>query len=137
MGRAFVSHPPTYVNEMGVMSRRARILVVEDDPLVGEILLDAFQDDYDATQVEDARSGLQRLRDGGIDLVLLDCTLPGGLGDELIPQSDRAGIPILLMSGNPDMASQIGGDRPFILKPFTLSQLIAAVEQLLRPPSRP
>jgi len=114
------------------MAQRAHILVVEDDPLVAEVVVDALQDLYDTSQAEDAGTGLARLHAGGIDLILLDCSLPGGLGDELIPAADGAGIPIILMSGNPEMAERVGGNRPFVLKPFALSALMDMIGVHLR-----
>ena len=125
------THKPI-INKLVLMAQRAHILVVEDDPLVAEVVVDALQDLYDTSQAEDAGTGLARLHTGGIDLILLDCSLPGGLGDELIPAADGAGIPIILMSGNPEMAERVGGNRPFVLKPFALSALMDMIGVHLR-----
>ena len=115
------------------MKSRAHILVVEDDPLISELLVEVLQDRYDATAVESATGAIQQLRAGAIDLVLLDCTLPGGLGTELLPMVDSAGIPVVLMSGNPETASRIPGSRRFVPKPFAISALIEVVDAMLEP----
>ncbi len=55
----------------------------------------------------------------------LDCTLPGGLGEDLITRGGS--VPVILMSGNPEMADKSPRNRPFVLKPFALSASIKAV----------
>jgi DNA-binding NtrC family response regulator len=110
------------------MTSKAHILVVEDDPLVSEVVTSALDDSYRTTLAETSAEAMARVRDGGIDLMLLDCTLPGGLDVQLIPQADKAGIPVILMSGDPArMENLVDQPRPFVLKPFTLATLLAAV----------
>src|SRR5579872_5959082 len=110
------------------MSDRSHILVVEDDPLVSEVVVDALDDVYETSCAETAAAAMQRLRDGGIDAMLLDCTLPGGLDPHLVPMADQSGIPVILMSGHPDMMERIPGvGRPCIQKPFSLTALLATV----------
>ncbi len=106
------------------------ILVVEDDPLVAEVIAAALDDDYTSSVVETSAAALQLLSRGGIDLMLLDCTLPDGIDSALIPKSDRIGVPVVLMSGDPQRVEGLTSQpRPFILKPFTLVDLLAAVER--------
>jgi DNA-binding response OmpR family regulator len=112
------------------MHGRRHILVVEDDPLVAEVIAAALEDDYATTIVETSGAALRRLSGGGIDLMLLDCTLPDGIDGALIPETDRIGIPLVFMSGDPQrMEGLTAQPRPFILKPFTLADLVAAVER--------
>ncbi|HXA26450.1 MAG TPA: response regulator [Acetobacteraceae bacterium] len=120
------------------MAYRSHILVVEDDPLVSEVVLDALEDLYDTSCAETAAAALEHLRAGGIDAMLLDCTLPGGLDPHLVPMADEAGVTVILMSGHPDMMERVpGSGRPFILKPFSLTSLLTTVQQaVLASPSR-
>lgn len=112
------------------MRRRPHILVVEDDPLVAEVIAAALDDDYATSLVESSASALHLLSDGGVDLVLLDCTLPDGIDHALIPALDRMGLPVIFMSGDPQRMEGLATQpRPFILKPFTLADLVAAVER--------
>jgi len=110
------------------MRDRQHILVVEDDSLVAEVIAAALDDDYRTSLVATSAAALDALADGGIDLVLLDCTLPDGIHPDLIPVADRLHLPVVFMSGDPQrMEGLTAQPRPFILKPFTLADLIAAV----------
>jgi DNA-binding response OmpR family regulator len=114
------------------MMERSDILVVEDDPLVSEVIAAAFDDKYRTTVVETAADAIGILRRGGVRLMLLDCTLPGGVSEELIPEADRTGAAVILMSGDPSrMAKLTVQPRPFVLKPFSLAGLIDTVEAVL------
>jgi DNA-binding response OmpR family regulator len=115
------------------MPGRRHILVVEDDLLVAEVILEALEETYAASHVSDVEIALERLGKGGIDLMLLDCSLAGGSADVLIREADRARIPIILMSGDPEMADLVGGGRKFVLKPFTLSALRGTIAELVPP----
>jgi DNA-binding response OmpR family regulator len=75
---------------------------------------------------------MERLRAGGVDAMLLDCTLPGGLDPKLVPLADEAGVPVILMSGHPDMQDRVPGrQRPCIQKPFSLNSLLATVASVI------
>jgi DNA-binding response OmpR family regulator len=60
------------------MANQPHILVVEDDPLVSEVVMDALDGTYRTSGAETAAAALECLRTGGIDAMLLDCTLPAG-----------------------------------------------------------
>lgn len=105
------------------------ILVVEDDPLVSEVISLALDDTYKVVMAETAQQALGWLRQGGIRLMLLDCTLPGGIDASLIPEADRSGAAVIFMSGDPGrMHKLVDQPRPFILKPFTLAGLLETVD---------
>jgi DNA-binding response OmpR family regulator len=114
------------------MTERTHILVVEDDPLVSEVIAAGLEDRFQTSVVETAADALQVLVRGDVDLMLLDCSLPGGLDPALLPAADRLGAPVILMSGDHTRIEGIGGNsRPFVLKPFTLTSLIETVDQVL------
>jgi DNA-binding NtrC family response regulator len=114
------------------MTEKHRILVVEDDSLVSEVIAAALDDTYPTTIVETSGEALALLQRGGFRLMLLDCTLPGGVDADLLPEADRAGTAVILMSGDPGRMSKLTDQpRPFVLKPFTLSGLLGAVESVL------
>jgi DNA-binding response OmpR family regulator len=114
------------------MCGRPHILVIEDDPLVGEVIAAALDDAYTTCVVESSAAALRQLSGGGIDLILLDCTLPDGIDCTLLPAADEMGVPVIFMSGDPQRMDGLAAQpRPFILKPFTLGDLVAAVERAL------
>jgi DNA-binding NtrC family response regulator len=114
------------------MMENSEILVVEDDPLVSEVIAAALDDSYSTTVVETAAEAVQMLRRGGVRLMLLDCTLPGGVDADLIPAADRAGTAVILMSGDPGRVTTLTDQpRPFVLKPFSLVGLLDTVETVL------
>ena len=114
------------------MSEKSRILIVEDDPLVSEVIAAALEDRFEATIVETSADAMRELLGGKVRLVLLDCTLPGGLDADLLPAADRAGAPVILMSGDRSRIEGITSQpRPFVLKPFTLTNLLDTVGQTL------
>ncbi len=67
--------------------------------------------------------------------MLLDCLLPGGGTGEVMGRADRAGVPVILMSGDMErMESLRDGDRPFLSKPFSIDSLMRTVEAALPGP---
>ena len=115
------------------MADRSHILVVEDDPLICDVLTAALDETYATTSVGTSGAALRRLRDGGIDLMLLDCTLPDGVDVRLIPEADGCGVPVVLMSGDPARMENLA-DRPLpsVVKPFTLATLLSTLEDVMR-----
>ena len=114
------------------MINRSHVLVVEDDPLVSEVVVDALATAYDTSQAGTSAAAMERLRAGGIDVMLLDCTLPGGLDPLLVPLADDLGVPVILMSGHPDMMERVPGvKRLCIQKPFSLAALMATIERVI------
>jgi PAS domain S-box-containing protein len=114
----------------------SRVLLVEDDPQVAE-LLEAMLGDLGHTVVRagGADEALSRLeRDEGIQLVLSDVIMPGGKsGVDLAEQLavSRPGLPVVLCSGyvGGDQSRARAGDWPFISKPFSLETLAQALAQ--------
>jgi DNA-binding NtrC family response regulator len=114
------------------MTEKNAILVVEDDPLVSEVIAAALDDTYPITIVETASQAMNELRRGDIRLMLLDCTLPGGVDADLLPQADQNKTLVVLMSGDPGRVAKLTDQpRPFILKPFTLTGLLDTVRGVL------
>jgi signal transduction histidine kinase/response regulator RpfG family c-di-GMP phosphodiesterase len=115
----------------------ATILVVDDDPAVRNLTVQALQTmNYRVIEAENGRVGLDRFRrKEHIDLALIDLVMPMMNGRQLATQIRAADPerPILFMTGYDDRS---GSDDPFaeemvIKKPFKLVELAAAVEQTL------
>lgn len=114
-----------------------RILIVEDDPILGDLLLEALQEGaYEALHVlsgETAQSILQT--DAAPALVLLDYHLPGMNGLELtdwLRSREESGyIPVILMSANVPPEASGKQYLSTLRKPFELETLLQAVAELL------
>jgi signal transduction histidine kinase/response regulator RpfG family c-di-GMP phosphodiesterase len=117
--------------------RAATILVVDDDPAVRSLTVQALETlNYRVIEAENGRVALDLFRhDDNIDLALIDLVMPIMNGRQLATRI-RAADPeraILFMTGYDDLS---GSDDPFaremvIKKPFKLVELAAAVEQAL------
>jgi PAS domain S-box-containing protein len=120
--------------------RGERILLVEDDPAVRDLLARRLSRmGYDVVPVDDAIRALKMLEDDkDIDLLLTDVVLPGGVyGDKLAVQARvlRPGLKVLFMSGYPkdaiDHLGNMGVDAPVMRKPFRNQDLALQLRQLL------
>ena len=115
------------------MSQQRRILVVEDQELVAETIATALEEDYTVICAGSAAEATPLLDQQGIDLILLDCLLPGGCTHETIARADGIGVPVVLMSGDLSQAEELrDGRRPFLGKPFTVEALLGVVRAALR-----
>ncbi|MEI9939803.1 MAG: sigma-54 dependent transcriptional regulator [Pseudomonadota bacterium] len=113
----------------------ARILVVEDDDETREAVAGALRDlGYDTTVCHDARSARTH---SDIDVVVTDIRMPGESGLELCAEiaGNRPDLPVILMTAFGDTrAVSLGlraGASDFLAKPFSLSDLGAAVGRAL------
>lgn len=124
---------------------QSRVLVVEDDVAIRRGLVDALGfHGYAVAESGDGESAVKLALEGAPDLVLLDCMLPRGSGLEALRRirEARPTLPVILVTalGSEDdrvRGLSIGAD-DYIVKPFSLRELLARVEAVLRrSPSRP
>ena len=112
-----------------------RILVVEDNPLVGQMASAMLSSmGYSAVVVIDASSAIAEMERGDpISLLLTDILLPGGMtGIDLARQARRRwpDLPILFMSGFADpslVPDDFGTNTRLLRKPFRVGQLSEAI----------
>ena len=120
------------------MAAPARILVVEDEPRLGELLrLYLQREGHAVTVVGDGRAAIEAVETDEVDLVVLDLMLPG-LGGEAVLESirDHGDIPVLIASAKRSDAERIAGLRmgadDYLAKPFNPNELTARVAAILR-----
>src|SRR5947199_10546890 len=124
-------------------SRRA--LVVEDDAAIRRGVCDMLRyHGFEVAEAADGDEGLEQARSAEVDIVLLDLILPGVLGLEILEQvrNARPTLPIIIMTAKGEEADRIKGLKlgadDYVVKPFSVKELMARVEAVLRrSPERP
>jgi len=122
------------------MSQSHRILVVDDELLIRDLLYDYFSSkDFKIQTANSAEEAIAILdRDHDFDVVLTDIRMPGMDGLELIDKIRQAdaGLPVIVMTGFPSLDSAIEALRKrvydYIIKPFNINRLCAVVEEASR-----
>lgn len=116
-----------------------RVLLVEDDPMIGDAIQGALRDASYATDwVKDGPTALTTLGCQHYDLVLLDLGLPGKDGLEVLA-SIRAKdnpIPLLIITARDGLDDRLrgldGGADDYVSKPFQMAELLARMRAVLR-----
>ena len=115
------------------MTNSPRILVVEDDREISA-LFDLFleQRGYRPLIANDAAVGGEILRTIRPHLMIADVMAGCGRGANVVALAQQAGVPVLLMSGDPAaIEARLDGPVPFLEKPFGLVELEQAIDGLL------
>jgi signal transduction histidine kinase len=129
---------PARVEPAGVTERPLHILVVEDEPLVREVIEVYLREDKHIVQTaSNGREGLERYRAGTFDLVLTDRAMPEVNGDVLAAEVKKINPrqPVILLTGFGDLMSG-AGEKPegvdlVVSKPFTLNSLREAITKAI------
>ena len=120
--------------------KTSRILVVDDEPQVTEII-EAFLTNagHEVIVSNDASDGLKKAREAKPDVILLDIMMPGSDGysicNELKNSPPTAEIPVVFLTGKDRSDDQgrsfkAGGDM-FIKKPFSCERLLEIINIIL------
>lgn len=115
-----------------------RILIVEDDTEIGQLLQDILaQANYESQHLLSGEKVIGFLSAQHYDLILLDLMLPGIQGEDLLPQIREINqIPILIISAKGGLESKVAmlqkGADDYISKPFEPKEVIARIEAALR-----
>jgi DNA-binding response OmpR family regulator len=111
-----------------------RFLVIDDDLAVCETLTAILRHDFDA-EVEQAHTAVQGrhlLAGSRFDLVLIDVMLSDGSGVDLATFAVNENVPVLLISGHPELQIELSlAGYPFLPKPFGSYTLRATAEMIL------
>ena len=79
---------------------------------------------------ETVAEGVELLMGAAVDALLLDCIVPGEATWQIVLEAKPAGRAVVLMTGDPVQMKNAASDtRPYILKPFPLSDLKCVLEE--------
>lgn len=106
----------------------ARILVADDEPEILELLQEVLaRQGHEVMTVVEGTEALASVSTFRPDVVIVDITMPGLSGPEVLDALRRAGseIPVIAISGHPDIVSQAFS--AVISKPFSIAAIARAV----------
>jgi DNA-binding response OmpR family regulator len=122
-----------------------RILVIEDDPAIRRGVVDALEfHGYSVLEAGHGDEGMDLALSVDCDLILLDLILPGKQGMEILQalRSARPTLPVIILTARGQESDRVGGLKggadDYMVKPFSIKELIARVQAVLRrSPERP
>lgn len=121
------------------LRRVMRILLIEDDMMLGEAVLQGLrQEGYAADWVRDGISAQLAIGDACYGLVLLDLGLPGKSGLDVLRKARADGLatPVLVLTARDEVPDRIkaldSGADDYMVKPFSLDEMLARIRVLLR-----
>jgi two-component system OmpR family response regulator len=114
------------------------ILIADDDPHIREVIQFALKKSGFRTEIADnGRSALELSKNGRVDLVILDISMPEMDGLEVCCQLRKTSeLPILFLSSRDEeidriVGLELGGD-DYLSKPFSPRELVARVQAILK-----
>lgn len=118
----------------------ARIILVDDDPVIGKLVSNALLNAGHAIGwIDDGKAAFDVMRRRPPNLVILDCAMPGMAGIELVRKmradGDLCRIPVLMLIARQSRADQSlemsAGADEYLRKPADLDELTGRVDALL------
>jgi len=115
---------------------RKTILTIDDDPIILNHIMSILKDDYTIRPFTSGESALKFLEKHPVDLILLDCNMPGGLsGFEVLAKLQEnvefKSIPVIFITGSVDgddeVAALANGAMDYLLKPIKEKSLAQRV----------
>ncbi|TCK20561.1 MtrAB system response regulator MtrA [Pseudonocardia endophytica] len=117
---------------------KSRVLVVDDDPALAEMLTIVLRGEgFDTAVVADGTRALPAVRETAPDIVLLDLMLPGMNGIDVC-RAIRAesGVPIVMLTAKSDTVDVVlgleSGADDYVVKPFKPKELVARIRARVR-----
>ncbi|HZU72344.1 MAG TPA: response regulator [Acidimicrobiales bacterium] len=125
-----------------------RVLVVDDEPDIASLVRITLEaDGYDVTVANDGETALAKVDEGAFDAVILDLTMPGMDGFEVLtalksdPEPSVSSIPVIMLTARREEMDRIRGGIEgalfYINKPFSAADLKAHLGRALRAGSEP
>ena len=116
-----------------------RVLLVEDDRMIGEAVNQALKDaTYAVDWVRDGQVAIDALQTQSYGVVLLDLGLPGKDGLEVLRflRAKSNGVPVVIITARDELEDRVGGldagADDYVLKPFEMAELLARMRAVVR-----
>lgn len=115
-----------------------RVLLVEDEPETARLLAKGLSEaSYAVDMALNGMDGRRFIESGEYQLIILDVMLPGLNGWQLLQQIRKLGdTPVLLLTTTDGIEDRLRGlelhEDDYLLKPFTVSELVKRVRKVLR-----
>ncbi|WP_066801215.1 response regulator transcription factor [Moraxella oblonga] len=116
-----------------------RVLLVEDDKMIGEVFAEALTDEaYTVDWVKDGSQALTALHAQPYDMVLLDLGLPKVDGMTVLRtlRTEGNNVPVLILTARDEVSARIqgldAGADDYVIKPFDLGEVFARMRVLIR-----
>jgi DNA-binding response OmpR family regulator len=121
---------------MNRMHVRGSVLVVDDEPTIGEVVSAYLRRaGYDTRVASDGHAALEAVAERAPDLIVLDIMLPGVDGLEVMRRV-RGNSAVILLTARGEESARITGLRlgadDYVVKPFSPAELVARVDAVLR-----
>ncbi|MCT4715487.1 response regulator transcription factor [Enterobacteriaceae bacterium H18W14] len=121
------------------MNQAKKLLIVEDDENIAELLqLHLRKEGFEIAHAADGNTGMDKLKQGGWDALILDLMLPGVDGLEIcrFARTMTRYTPIIIISARSGethrvLGLELGAD-DYLAKPFSMLELVARVKALFR-----
>ena len=125
--------------------QKLTILVIEDDAAIRQGIVDALTfEGYQTHEAGDGQQALEMAVRVDCDLILLDLVLPGRDGLEILEEVrvTRPSLPIIILTARGDEDDRVRGLKlgadDYVVKPFSVKELLARIDAVLRrSPERP
>ena len=118
---------------------RLKIFTIEDDPAIRRGIVDALRfAGYDTLEAADGQLGLEMATKRQFDLLLLDLVLPKKDGFSILTEVRRLRptLPVIVLTARGEESDRVRGLRDgaddYVVKPFSVKELLARVEAVLR-----
>lgn len=118
---------------------KKRVLVVEDDAAIRRGIADALDyAGYDVLEAANGTDGKRMAVRAGYDLLLLDLVLPGPDGLEILAETRtcRPTVPVIILTARGEEIDRVKGltlgADDYVVKPFSVKELLARIEAVLR-----
>ena len=124
--------------------RKERILTIDDDPDILDVLSLTLSEHYDIVQAPNGQEGLKLVQIANPNLVICDYMMPVMNGPDFCKAMKKdillEHIPVIMLTGKGEVKDMVGGIEAgaddYIVKPFDPSALLARIKMILRRTSR-